>query len=348
MPYNSRHISTLCSRLDLGSPSEKLSRVYGGFHHEMWRLDTGHGSYAVKQLCSDSDVRNPVTVRHYNSTESIAEAFAGHGIPAIHALQSDSQYLHVIENTGYLVYPWTNAVALGKDQISEQHALEVARIMARMHRANLDMHECRDAQYDVHPEDQVKTLVAQAVEHDVHKAGELMEQLPGFLAILAKLKIVLPIIRQHRVISHGDMDHKNILWNAAGNPAIIDWESARKLNPTHEIVLEALDWSGITAHFQITLFEKMLSAYTAAGGIIESAVLEASFHCVICDWLNWLMYNLGRNIYLENGDPSALGAEQVELTLSTILRLELLIPSLLPIARDQSDLAFTGEGRIPA
>jgi thiamine kinase-like enzyme len=303
----------------------------------MWRLDTARGSYAIKQLCSDTDVRNPVTVRHYNSTESIAKAFAGHDIPAIFALQSDTGYLHVIEKAGYLVYPWTNAVALRKDQVSAKHTLAVARIMARMHRANLDMPECRDAQYDVHPEDKITILVRQAGECGVHKAGELSEHLPGFLAKLANLRMAIPVIRQRRVISHGDLDHKNVLWDAAGNPAIIDWESARKLNPTHEIVLEALDWSGITGHFQVPLFEAMLSAYTEAGGIIESGSLEASFHCVMGDWLNWLMYNLGRNIYLEDGDPLALGAEQVGLALSTILRLDGLLPSLLSIAREQSD-----------
>jgi thiamine kinase-like enzyme len=336
LPYDPEHISSLCNRLDLGRPGHELCRVYGGFHHDMWRLDTERGSYAIKQLCSDSDMRNPLTVSHYNSCESIAQAFAGHGIPAIFALQLNSQYLHVIANTGYLVYPWTDAVALEKGQVSEKHIREVAGIMARMHRANLAMPECRDAQYDIHPQDQVITLVRQAGERDVHKAAQLSEQLPRFLAILADLKAALPALHQRRVISHGDLDHKNVLWNAAGNPAIIDWESARKLNPTREIVLEALDWSGITRNFQMELFEQMLSDYRQAGGIIESSLLAASFHSVMGDWLNWLMYNLGRNIDLENGDPQALGAEQVDLALSTLLRLQGLMPDLLSRARQQA------------
>jgi len=338
LPYNAQHISTLCSRLDLGVPAHDLLRVQGGLHHEMWRLDSGRGSYAIKQLCSDTDVRNPVTVRHYNGTESIAEAFAGHGLPAIFALHHNAQYLHVIEDTGYLVYPWTNAIALAKEQIAEQHALLVASIMARMHRANLDMQECKAAQYDIQPEDKLITLVQEAGEHGVHKFEQLREHLPMFLNILANLKTAIPALRKRRVISHGDLDHKNVLWDKAGKPFIIDWESARKLNPTHEIILEALEWSGITAQFQVTLFEKMLTAYKEAGGIMESDSLEASFHCVMGDWLNWLMYNLGRNIYLEDGESSSLGAEQVELALSTILRLDERMPSLLSVIRGNSGL----------
>ncbi|RLA48946.1 MAG: hypothetical protein DRQ97_02350 [Gammaproteobacteria bacterium] len=34
------------------------------------------------------------------------------------------------------------------------------------------------------------------------------------------------------MISHGDLDHKNGLWDASGKPTIIDWESAIKLDPT--------------------------------------------------------------------------------------------------------------------
>ena len=319
-------------------PGNDLPRVQGGLHHEMWRLDSGRGSYAIKQLCSDTDVRNPVTVRHYNGTESIAEAFAGHGLPAIFALQHNAQYLHVIDDTGYLVYPWTNAIALAKEQIAEQQALLVARIMARMHRADLDMQECKAAQYDIQPEDKLITLVQEAGGHGVHNFDQLREHLPMFLNILANLKTAIPVLRKRRVISHGDLDHKNVLWDTAGKPFIIDWESARKLNPTHEIILEALEWSGITAQFQVTLFEKMLAAYKEAGGIIESDSLEASFHCVMGDWLNWLMYNLGRNIYLEDGESSSLGAEQVELALSTILRLEQRMPSLLSVIRGNSGL----------
>lgn len=338
-PYNLGHISALCARLELGAPSDKLTRVFGGFHHKMWRLNTRAGLYAVKQLCPDTDVQNPVTVRHYNSTESIAQAFSTQGIPAVHAIEYDSHYLHVMDNTGYLVYPWTNAVALEKENITVEHALEVARIMARMHSADLAISEHRDAQYDIQPEDKLRALVEQSIDQKVHKARELSEQLPSLFAIVANNKLAVPVLAQHRVISHGDMDHKNVLWDTAGKALVIDWESARKLNPTHEIILEALEWSGVTAEFDVTLFKNMLDAYSEAGGVLEPASLEPSFHCVLGDWLNWLMYNLGRNIFLENGDPSALGATQVELALSTILNLERLIPSLLPIAQQQKRLA---------
>jgi hypothetical protein len=43
-----------------------------------------------------------------------------------------------------------------------------------------------------------------------------------------------------------------------GNPILIDWESARKLNPAYEIVNASLDWSGITTDFDSKLFIKII------------------------------------------------------------------------------------------
>ena len=334
-PYNADHIDTLCFRLGLGTPHQDLVRVHGGFHHEMWRLDADPGTFAIKQLSSDTDVHDPLTIKHYNATESIARAFARHDIPAIFALEGDSQFLHVIEDTGYLIYPWTDAVALEKDQILETHALEVATILAGMHRSKLAMPDCKAAQYDVQPEDKIVTLLREADKRGLEKSLELAEHRQLFLTILADLRAAAPVLLQSRVISHGDLDHKNVLWDADGRPLLIDWESAGKLNPTHEIILESLEWSGITARFKVTLFEQMLRAYTDAGGCIEPAAIDASLHCVMGDWLNWLMYNLGRNIYLEEGDPDGLGAQQVDLALQTILRLQDCMPGLLPIVLQQ-------------
>ena len=73
----------LRSRLALGEPVTDLSRVFGGLHHRMWRLDTALGSYAIKQLSPDTDLADPAVRQHYNAAEGIAEAFGRRGVPAI-------------------------------------------------------------------------------------------------------------------------------------------------------------------------------------------------------------------------------------------------------------------------
>ena len=334
LSQNPGHIQYLCSRLDIGTQQSELSRVYGGFHHKMWRLETDGGTYAIKQLSPDTDLSNSDTTNHYNVTEAIAEAFASYGISAIFALKCSTNYLQVIDSVGYLVYPWTNAVGLDINDISEDHALEVARVMAKMHCANIAVPGLKEMQFDIHPEEKIISSIQRACECNAENSKALNEQLPTILNIVNAQKTAIKTLEQRVVISHGDLDHKNVLWDDSDKPILIDWESARKLNPTYEILLEALDWSGITTKFDHELFEKFLSAYTEAGGVIESSSLQASFDCILGDWINWLMYNLGRSVDLEDAEQRLVGAAQVDLSLSTISRLGYLIPQLLSLARD--------------
>ena len=326
---NPEHIQHLCSRLDIGSQQRQLCRVYGGFHHKMWRLETDRGTYAIKQLSADTDLSQADSANHYNVTEAVAETFAGHGISAIFALKRNTQYLQVIENIGYLVYPWTNAVALDIGDISEKHACEIARVLAKMHCANISVPGLKDVRFDIHPEDKIISLVKRAGECNVRKSNVLNEQLPTFLSIVDTQKTAVQILEKHAVISHGDLDHKNVLWSDADTPILIDWESARNLNPTYETLLEALDWSGITVKFDYSLFKKIISSYREAGGVIEGSSLQASFDCILGDWVNWLMYNVGRAIDLADEEQRSIGIAQVDLSLATIARLRDLMPKLV-------------------
>ena len=328
---NPDHLECLCSRLAIGRPSQGVARVFGGLHHTMWRLDTSLGTYAVKQLSADTDLDDADIVDHYNVTEAIAEAFYRRGIPAIYARKANAQYLQIIGNVGYLTHPWTSAVALDLKRISERHALQVAGLLARMHRADIFIPNLQEPQLEVHPEEKIFDLVHRASEAGLAIARPLREQLPAFLNIVDCHQRAIQILQQHTVISHGDLDQKNVLWDVQGRPFLIDWECARKLNPTFEIMLEALDWSGIASRFNPELFGKILSAYEAAGGVVEPAAIEASFHGILGDWLTWLMYNVGRSVFLEDAEQRLIGAEQVHYALATILRLQQKMSELLPL-----------------
>lgn len=299
----------------------------------MWRLESDRGVYAIKQLSADTDLKDADVVRHYNLTETVAETFAAHGVPSVFAVKGSEHYLQLIDGVGYLVYPWTDASALDVEQISARHALEVTGVMARMHRANVSVPGLKEAKFDVHPEHKVIDLVGRVQQAGARSARELAAGLPSFLELLHRQINAIGILEQHLVVSHGDLDHKNVLWDAAGNLLLIDWESARRLNPTYEIVMEALDWSGITRSFDHSLYEKMIAAYIRAGGTMESDTLQACFDCILGDWTNWLMYNASRAVDMEQAEQRAIGANQVDLALSTLARLQRQLPQLLSITR---------------
>ena len=156
---------------------------------------------------------------------------------------------------------------------------------------------------------------------------------PASLPVAVELQAAaLSVLQQDQVISHGDLDHKNVLWDKAGEPLLIDWESARRLNPTYELLLEALDWGGITAHFETGPFVAFLEAYLDAGGRIVADEIPAVADAIQGTWVEWLLFNVGRAVGLHDPHQRAVGLLQVDLSVSTLLRMEKFAPRLTEIA----------------
>jgi thiamine kinase-like enzyme len=319
---NTAHLQQICSLLDLGTPSAAVSRVDGGFHHCMWRLTTDRGCFAIKQLADDMDMQDAATVAQLNATEITACEFSHLGIPALHSLHVGRTHLHLLDGEGYLVYPWTNRTACHRNRIEAHHAVSVATTLAHMHHSNVSVPELRDVPaFPVTPERVIK-LVQLARQRNVRYSDILADRLDDILRIVELHAPALERLKRHQVISHGDLDHKNILWNTAGEPLLIDWESARRLNPTYELCLEALDWGGITAHFDARPFTMILSAYVDAGGRIVEDMIPPASDAIQGAWINWLLYNVGRAVGIKDTRQRAIGSGQVDLVLSALLRME--------------------------
>ena len=298
----------------------------------MWKLETPGGCFAIKQLADDMDMNHAATVAQVNATEVTAREFSLHGIPALYSLSVDRQHLQLLDGVGYLVYPWTNASARHRNGVQESHAVIVAGMLARMHRSDINVPELGDvASFPVTAE-RVIELVRLARQRNVRYSDILADRLEDLLRIVALHAPALERLEECHVISHGDLDHKNVLWDEWGEPLLIDWESARRLNPTYELLLEALDWGGITANFDFRPFETMLRAYTDAGGLIAEDMVPASSDAIQGAWVSWLLYNVGRAVGLKDTRQRAIGTSQVDLVLSALLRMEKLADRLTDIA----------------
>ena len=59
------------------------------------------------------------------------------------------------------------------------------------------------------------------------------------------------------------------------------------------------------------------------------------------DWVDWLIYNVGRTVVLIDEDQRAIGAEQIGFTLHTIFRLEKMLPQLQSIVRETASNTAT-------
>jgi thiamine kinase-like enzyme len=326
---NHSNLINLCNELELGIPLSPPKRVHGGLLHTMWRINTEEASYAIKQLSPDIKLKNKSIIENYNLTEEIATRFVERGIPAICALKPSGKYLVLIHGTGFLIYPWVDAKPLHKDTVSKSHALKIAEIIAQMHLINLAVPEIKEPEFDIHTNDSLEELFSKAQSYHCPFAAALTEHQKTITTINTNYQNMLPLLKQSSVVSHGDLDQKNVLWDKNDNPILIDWECARKLNPTYEIVNASLDWSGITTHFNQAIFIKMIQTYSNSGGHLDKTVLEAAFNAVLGNWINWMVYNIERACTREESEQKTLGIEQVNQVLQTMIQLINIIPDLI-------------------
>ncbi len=334
-------IQKICQKLNLGAPTSPVERIYGGLLHKMWKLTTDQNSYAIKALSSHIDFKNQSIRRNYELSEKIATLFAHDGIPAVSAIHQDGDTLTEIDGTFFLIYPWVNAKTLSPHEpISDQQGIKIAELISKLHQINLNIFSLppsQEPEFNSLNSEEILNAIKNSQTHKAPFAHELTKHQKILLALNQKYLEAIPLLKKHSVISHGDLDPKNVLWDAEDQPILIDWESARRLNPTHEIINACLDWSGITLenNFNRPLFFKMLESYQNAGSVLDQNLLEPAFYAVAGNWINWMVFNIQRFCETQDSEVLNLSAEQVNQTLRTIVFLENLIPALISEIKNQ-------------
>ncbi len=329
---NTDHLRCLCSHHGLGAPTSAPTKVTGGFHHKMWRIETERGTYAVKQLSPDVDLSDEDTVKGYNVSEAIAETFASVGIAAVVALKAADDYLTIVGGHGYLVYPWCDYTALPIGHADTRHGLEIARLLARMHGADIHVAGIKETELEAFPVERVDELVHEAAECHPLCATALSNHRQRLGEIVALHNKAIVELNKELVIGHGDLDQKNILWDHRDRPVLIDWECAGKLNPTYEIIQAALDWSGAASELRPGLFRRMLETYQDTGGELEVDAMEASLDYIAGESLIFLLYRIGLSLEDADSTQEEIEAEQIDLVIASVLRLKQLAPELLDLA----------------
>jgi hypothetical protein len=205
-----KNLDEICTLFNLGKPIKLPERVYGGLLHIMWCVETVVGSYAVKQLSSDIKLTEAVMI-NYELTECIAASFIKLGIPAVSAIEQNGKSLIIIDGHGFLVYPWVHAKALDKDAISEKNAIHIPTILAKMHLMDIDVPEITEPKFVVHGNDKILKLIDKAESSNYNFAKELSKYKDAILAVNDDYQNAILILRRHFVVSHGDLDQKNVL-----------------------------------------------------------------------------------------------------------------------------------------
>ena len=121
---------------------------------------------------------------------------------------------------------------------------------------------------------------------------------------------------QNQVISHRDLDPKNVMWKNDA-PYIIDWEAAGYVNPYQELIEVLNYWiSDEMGKYDKAKFDALMQAYTENKNIYNvhwDVILSCSFDGM----LGWLEYNLKRALGME-GTGKNNQQEGIQQTIGTI------------------------------
>ncbi|GAC1433810.1 MAG: aminoglycoside phosphotransferase family protein [Ktedonobacteraceae bacterium] len=290
--------------------------------HRLWRLHTTRGVFAIKQL-------NPVIIQKagirevYRLTERIAEAMTVRGVPATIALkgEGDGGPVQEIGDATYIVHDWIEGETLSMQAAEAERTRLIGTIMAHMHSLpRQDFPQLEQPDWEPFSEDEWDMLTFQAADRDIPWTQQVRNALPLLVAWSKLATEANKILRCTSVVSHRDLDQKNVVWRDVVSPVVIDWEAAGLVNPTMDVVGAALSWSGQNVQPPSEeSFHALLAGYITAGGIIHDSGIVA-LHGVIGNWLGWLLFNMHRSLgeLVNNEEERVLGVHETTRTLSTL------------------------------
>ena len=323
-------IQKLCYKLELGKLCGSPEQVFGGLLHEIYKIETTKGMYAVKVL-NPNIMKREMAVRNFSFSEKVARIAYHNNIPVVTAIESEN-CLHYIEGDYYMVFEWVSAKSILPIEVTVYHCTEIGKILAHIHKIDFSQISEREINAPL----LTVTSWESYCGGDVDWSIELSKVEPLLLMWERQANLAAPNVFSHQIISHRDMDYKNVLWDKNNFPIIIDWEAAGYINPLQELIEVAFAWSGVeTEDFNSENFKAIVESYVKNGGVIVdniTAVLNVGFK----GKLEWLEYNIKRSLGIESNSKAEqeLGTKEVIKTINAIKNYESLIPTCIDIIKN--------------
>jgi Ser/Thr protein kinase RdoA (MazF antagonist) len=241
-------------------------------------------------------MRKPGIHESYRLSERVAARLAAQGIPAVAALSAADGPLQTIADSTFLVYEWIEGETLSADPLDPTQARLIGGILGKIHTLPLEMPELAPPEGKHFVDDDWDMLTFHAADQALSWAYPVRAMMSRLCTWSRWYEQAAERLNQHLVVSHRDLDQKNVIWRDSLSPYLIDWEAAGLINPTMELAGVALSWSGqcVGAPREDT-FAAIIDAYYEAGGTLTSTGLDA-IHGVMGTWLGWLLFNMRRSL----------------------------------------------------
>lgn len=291
-------ISKLMLQCNLGQAIENAIRVNGGLSHRMYKVVTDKGIYAVKEL-NKGIMKRKEAYSNFVFSERVTDIAKANDIPAIGAIKTDNDIMVKIEDTYFMIFNWLDGIVLKPNEIKEFHCEKIGKILAQIH--NIDFSKLDSSK-------EIENLTIFHWQNYIEKANEkskkyaeLLEDNKDLLEELNKKSITaMKYANQNLIISHRDLDRKNVMWKDE-TPYIIDWEASGYINPIIEVISTAYYWcGGEIEELDITKLKTFLSNYKSISKINIKDNAQILVYADFYSGLNWLEYNLKRSMCIDN------------------------------------------------
>ncbi len=307
----------LCNNLNLGTLSGAPEAIPGGLLHRMYAVETFQGKYAVKALNPQIMLR-PKVIKNYINSEKISNLVAKN-VPAMPAKIINGTSIQDLDNQFYLVFAWIEGNSLKPSEVNINNCVKVGAILADIHMTDFSklgiVNSCEQSTKLT----DWNYYLQKGQESDSEWVNIVLENIDNLYKWDALANKAARLLESEMVISHRDLDPKNVMWSQ-DNPIVIDWESAGFVNPMHELVETAVYWSeNDTGGVDKERFLAFIGGYKARKGKLHAnwrAVLENGF----LGKLEWLEYSLKRSLCIEctDAEEQKLGTAQVTGTIKAI------------------------------
>lgn len=313
-------ISELMEYLDMGKVIGEPREVQGGLLHKMYRVTTPGGTFAVKVLNREI-MKRPCALDNTINSEKIAAIFSELIVPAVAACQVHGKQIHEMDGQHYMIFPWVEGKSVFPPDISKKHCEIIGDLLGKMHRLNIALDEVKleEAGEQMYEWDQYLQMAKRQERQTESWLSQYEDALEDIALWNRAACDAQDVLMANMVISHRDLDPKNVIWNGT-DPFVIDWEAAGYVNPYQEFLEVVNYWADDgKGSLHQEYFEALTEAYERHVSL-QGAAWEKVFAGSYAGMLGWLAYNVRRALGIEAADEEEvrLGVEQVKGTITAL------------------------------
>lgn len=317
-------IEKFCEAYGLGNVTVEPQSVSGGLLHTMYQVETESGIYAVKVL-NPEIMQREEALQNMITSEKISHAL-GTVVPVVVAKEFDGNHVVEWNGTWFMVFDWLEGASVFTPDITVEHCTEIGKLLGKIHEANVPMTGLEQGT-EVRDVFHWKKLHGNWCGSNREKkpSSESFTMLEDFLQELIELDketvAALQQLSSHQVISHRDLDPKNVMWKER-RPYLIDWEAAGYVNPYQELIEVLNYWiTDADGTYDYQKFKALITEYAVSievKSVDWNVVLAASFDGM----LGWLEYNVKRAAGLVGSSEAdrQTGEQQVLGTIAELKR----------------------------